>query len=71
MLWSDTYAEMANKMRWAIITSLGTVEINLPFSSAQRIGAMYAAEVVEGLKELSIKPNLDLAAFLRSRVGAE
>ena len=57
--WEDTYAELRNKLRWAIGSTVAESGVtSLPFRAQTALAAIFAADMVELLKSLYEKPNL-------------
>lgn len=62
-MWEDLYAELSNKIRWAISTSVAA-QFNLPFRECQAIARPLAHLVVEGLKLKDDAPDLSLSGWI-------
>lgn len=59
--WDDTYAELRNKIRWAIgSTTAETGDINLNFRSQTALAGCLAADCLKVLKLLHEAPNLQV-----------
>lgn len=57
--WDDLYAEMKNKVRWAIGSTLAeTGAINLPYRQQSALAGVIAQDLLELLKEIYEKPDL-------------
>ncbi len=72
MEWERVYAELTNKFRWAIGSTVDATlagSINLPYRSQQDLARSMASELVERLKAMYEKPNLVLGASPRSFNG--
>jgi len=60
--WEEIYAELRNKIRWAIGTTLAeSGAINLGFREQTALAGPGAGAILEALKELYEKPNIRLA----------
>jgi len=66
MEWEETYAELANKIRWAIASTVGAAGINLPYRTSKGIATLFASDVLRLLKLLEEKPNLDIYELAKS-----
>lgn len=57
--WSDLYAELRNKLRWAIGTSCGeSGVINLSYRAQTALAAVVAQDILEVLQQVYEKPDL-------------
>jgi len=57
--WEDVYAELRNKLRWAIGSTLAeTGAISLPFRAQSHLAGVLSQDILELLKEIYEKPDL-------------
>jgi len=57
--WADLYAELRNKIRWAIgSTTAESGVINLPFRAQTALAGVVAQDLLEVVKEIYEKPDL-------------
>lgn len=57
--WADLYAELRNKIRWAIgSTTAESGVINLAFRAQTALAGVVAQDILEALKEVYEKPDL-------------
>lgn len=59
-MWEETYAELANKIRWSIASTVSSAGINLPFRTSKGLAGFFASDVLRLLKLLDEKPDLDI-----------
>lgn len=65
-MWEETYAELANKIRWSIASSVSSAGINLPFRTSKSLAGFFASDLLRLLKLLEEKPDLDIAELAKS-----
>lgn len=69
--WKDIYAELKNKIRWAIgSTAAESGAINLPFTTQTELAGPLAQSVLETLQEMYEKPNLRLVRGARTQAAS-
>lgn len=57
--WADLYAELRNKVRWAIGSTIAeSGAINLPYRAQTALAGVVAQDILEALKEVHEKPDL-------------
>ncbi len=57
--WQDVYAELRNKFRWAIGSTIAeSGVINLPFRTQVELAGPLAQDALESLQAIYEKPNL-------------
>ncbi len=57
----DVYAELKNKIRWSITTTMGA-QSNIPFRVSNELARNFAQELLSVFKAKEEKPDLDLVA---------
>jgi len=67
MDYGDLYAELKNKIRWSIASSLNEQEITVPYRESERLAAKIAGELLE---EYKIRVN-GLRLDLKHRIESE
>lgn len=65
MQWEETYAELANKMRWSIASTVSAMGINLPYRTSKGLASFFASDVLRLLKLLDEKPDLDILGLAK------
>jgi hypothetical protein len=55
--WAIVYAELTNKIRWAISSTASQIPVNIPFRDAMSVGGEFAGTVLEILKRIHAAPN--------------
>lgn len=65
-MWEEVYAELLNKIRWSIASSVAAQGINLPFRTSKGIAGLFAGDVLRLLKLLEEKPDLDIYELAKS-----
>jgi len=70
MQWEMLYAELSNKIRWAIGTSVGaTGSFNLSYREQQDIAHVLAGDLLACLKAKDETPDLDLVMALKAQMN--
>ncbi len=62
MEWEDLYAELKNKIRWAIGSSTGGY-FNLSYRVSNQLSGHIASDLLDLFKALEEKPDLDIVAY--------
>lgn len=62
MQWEIAYAELTNKIRWAISTTANSLGMNIPFREAMGAASPLAADLLEEFKMKHDKPDYQLAS---------
>jgi hypothetical protein len=58
MSWEETYAEAANKIRWALSTTASANGVPLSFPESQALAAVFAGDALKLWKMREEKPDL-------------
>lgn len=67
-MWEEVYAEMLNKIRWSIASTVSGAGINIPFRTSRGLAGLFAGDVLRLLKLLEDKPNLDILELAKSEL---
>ena len=60
--WSIAYAEMTNKIRWAVSsTCRETVDFQAPYTQFQTIAGLFASMVIEAIKDSEDAMDVNIA----------
>jgi len=65
-MWEEIYAELLNKIRWSIASTVSGQGINIPFRTSKGMASLFASDVLRLLKLLEEKPNLDIFELAKS-----
>tara|TARA_Y100000310_G_scaffold326537_1_gene391540 strand:+ start:545 stop:868 length:324 start_codon:yes stop_codon:yes gene_type:complete len=68
--WGELDAELTNKIRWAIGSTLnGGGGFNIPYSQSMGMARFVTGLVVEVMKEKEAKPDLDMIGYMKATRG--
>ena len=68
--WGELDAELTNKIRWAIGSTMnGGGGFNIPYSQSMGMARFVTGLVVEVMKEKELKPDLDMVGYMRASRG--
>lgn len=71
MEWEQIYAELQNKIRWAIATTCSNAAYNLAFSEAKAMSSLASGDVLAALKAKHRTPDLRLTKEAYTRSSTE
>lgn len=69
-MYEDLYAELLNKIRWAVASSVGTFS-NVTHRESQAIARPFASLIVEAVKAQGEKPDLVMSLYIDQQMGAK
>ena len=55
--WDFVYAELTNKIRWAISSTASQIPLTIPFRDVMSVAGQFAGDVLPILKLMEEKPN--------------
>jgi len=69
-LWEDLYAELKNKIRWSISTSMGG-QYNMSFRASDQAAKPLAQLLLDGIKLKNDAPDLDLGSWIAKEIESK
>lgn len=69
-MWEDLYAELMNKIRWAISSTVAP-HSNMPYRESQACARPFARIIVDGLKLQSEAPDFSISAYIDQQTSSK